>query len=131
MNPDRTLKTNLSDLLYGSKSPAKKVGVIVHIFKPAKPHRPWDACCYIHAADSARLFETNNVRSHMYADDSMIDGMCHLTVQLQRQMSAYVDDVAIWKHCSRLQLNTAKTEVTRCTLEALSLIHISEPTRPY
>jgi len=45
-----------------------------------------------------------------------IYGVCHSTgdAQLQQQMSACIDDVAVWMWSNRLQLNTAKTEVIWC-----------------
>jgi len=39
MNLDNTPRTRLSDLLYGSKSPAEK-WAWTGIFKPAEPHSP-------------------------------------------------------------------------------------------
>jgi len=52
-----------------------------------------------------------------YADDTQIYAVRHPTgtTQLQQQMSACIDDVAMWMRSNRLQLNTAKTEVIWCS----------------
>ena len=49
--------------------------------------------------------------SHAYADDTQIYGFCPLSAisVLQEQMSACLDEVALWMRSNRLQLNTAKT----------------------
>ena len=61
--------------------------------------------------------ESNHLRPHLYADDTQIYAVCHPTgiTQLQQQMSACIDDVAMWMRSNRLQLNTAKTEVIWCS----------------
>jgi len=71
----------------------------------------------LYTADLLRLVELNNLRPHLYADDTQIYGFCHPTgtAQLQQQMSACIDDVAMWMRSNRLQLNTAKTEVLWCS----------------
>jgi hypothetical protein len=70
----------------------------------------------LYTADLLRLIERHNLRPHAYADDTQIYGSCPPsdTPNLQEQMSACIDDVALWMRSNRLQLNTAKTEVLWC-----------------
>ena len=51
----------------------------------------------LYTADLLRLVQLNNLRPHLYADDTQIYGFCHPTgtAQLQHQMSACIDDVAM------------------------------------
>jgi len=67
----------------------------------------------LYIADLLRLIETHNLRRHRYADDTQIYGSCPPSgiPELHEQMSACVDDVALWTRSNRLQLNTGKTEV--------------------
>jgi len=67
----------------------------------------------LYIADLLRLIETHNLRPHGYADDTQIYGSCPPSgiPEIQEQMSACVDDVALWTRSNRLQLNTGKTEV--------------------
>jgi len=78
---------------------------------------PWTDLVLLYTADLRRLMESNHLRPHLYADDTQIYAVCHPTgtAQLQQQMSACIDDVAMWMRSSRLQLNTAKTEVIWCS----------------
>ena len=70
----------------------------------------------LYAADLLRLVKSHNLHPHSYADDTQIYGFCPAADAplLQEQMSACVDDVAVWMQSNRLQLNTAKTEVLWC-----------------
>ena len=54
---------------------------------------------------------------HAFADDTQIYGFCQPSgiSALQEQMSACIDDVALWMGSNRLQLNTAKTELLWCS----------------
>ena len=71
----------------------------------------------LYTADLLRLVESNHLRPHLYADDTQIYAVCHPTgtTKLLEQMSACIDDVAMWMRSNRLQLNTAKTEVIWCS----------------
>ena len=70
----------------------------------------------LYMADLLWLIGHHNLRPHLYADDTQIYGFCCPTAaaQLQQQVSACIDDVAVWMQSNRLQLNTAKTEVLWC-----------------
>jgi len=58
-----------------------------------------------------RLIERHNLHPHAYADDTQINGFCPPSAisVLHEQMSACLDEVALWMRSNRLQLNTAKT----------------------
>ena len=58
----------------------------------------------LYIADLLRLIETHNLRPHGYADDLQIYGSCRPSgiPELQEQMSACVDDVALWTRSNRL-----------------------------
>jgi hypothetical protein len=49
----------------------------------------------------------------MYADDTPVRGWCarSKSSELQERLTACISDVAAWIYASRLQLNTAKTEL--------------------
>jgi len=70
----------------------------------------------LYTADLLRLIERHNLHPHAYADDTQIYGFCPPSAisVLQDQMSACLDEVALWMSSNRLQLNTAKTEVLWC-----------------
>jgi hypothetical protein len=70
----------------------------------------------LYTAELLRLIERFNLRPHAFADDTQIYGSCSPSdaPQLQVQMSACIDAVALWMKSNRLQLNTAKTEVLWC-----------------
>jgi len=70
----------------------------------------------LYTTDLLRLIEGHNLHPHAYADDTQIYGFCppSATSVLLEQMSACLDDVALWMRSNRLQLNTAKTEVLWC-----------------
>ena len=53
---------------------------------------------------------------HLYADDTQIYGFCCLSkvCALQDNVSACIDDVAVWMKSNRLQLSATKTEVLWC-----------------
>ena len=57
-----------------------------------------------------------NLRAHLYADDTQIYGFCcpSKVCALQDNVSACIDDVAVWMKSNRLQLNATKTEVLWC-----------------
>ena len=63
----------------------------------------------LYAADLLRLVKSHNLHPHSYADDTQIYGFCPAADAplLQEQMSACVDDVAVWMQSNRLQLNTS------------------------
>ena len=67
----------------------------------------------LYTADLLRLIERHSLHPHAYADDTQIYGFCPPSAisVLQEQMSACLDEVALWMRSNRLQLNTAKTEV--------------------
>ena len=71
----------------------------------------------LYTADLLQLVESNHLCPHLYASDTQIYAVCHPTgtTQLQQQMSACIDDVAMWMRSNRLQLNAAKTEVICCS----------------
>ena len=52
----------------------------------------------LYTADLRRLMESNHLRPHLYADDTQIYAVYHPTgtTKLQQQMSACIDDVAMW-----------------------------------
>jgi len=60
--------------------------------------------------------ESNHLRPHLYDDDTQIYTVCHRTgtTKLQQQMTACIDDVAMWMRSNQLRLNTAKTKVNWC-----------------
>ena len=72
----------------------------------------------LYRADLLRLIEGHNLHLHVYADDTQIYCFCFCPPSaisvFQEQMSACLDEVALWIHSNRLQLNTAKTEVLWC-----------------
>ena len=77
---------------------------------------PWtDSVLTLHAELSWPI-EHHDLHPHMYVDDTHIYGFCHQTKasQLQRQLSACIDDIALWMQSNQLQLNTAKTEDLCC-----------------
>jgi len=67
----------------------------------------------LYTDDLLRLIESHNLHPHGYANDTQIYGFCSPagTLTLQEQVSACIDDVALWMRSNRLQLNTRKTEV--------------------
>ena len=70
----------------------------------------------LYTADLLRLIERHNLHPHAYADDMQIYGFCPPSAIsiLQEQMSACLDEVALWMRSNRIQLITAKTEALRC-----------------
>ena len=70
----------------------------------------------LYTADLLRLIQDNELRPHLYADDTQISGSCRpdSTGQLLTRVSACVGDVAAWMKSNRLQLNAAKTEALWC-----------------
>jgi len=72
--------------------------------------------CLLYTADLLRLIESHNLHPHGYADDTQIYGFYSPadTLALQEQVSACIDDVALWMRSNRLKLNTGKTEVFWC-----------------
>jgi len=49
--------------------------------------------------------------------------------KLQMQVSACIDEVALWMHSNRLQLNTAKTEILWCATNRRQHLILQTPTR--
>jgi len=70
----------------------------------------------LYTADVLRLIERYNVHPHGYADDTQAYGFCSPSScwELREQVSACLDEVALWMRSNRLQLNTSKTEVLWC-----------------
>jgi len=70
----------------------------------------------LYTADLLRLVDKYQLCPHFYADDTQIYGSCPPSAasQLQEQVSACVDEVALWMRSNRLQLNASKTEVLWC-----------------
>jgi len=68
----------------------------------------------LYTADLLWLVKSYHLCLYLYTDGIQIYGACHMTgtAQLQQQMSACIDKVALWMRSNQLQLNTAKTEVT-------------------
>ena len=66
-----------------------------------------------YTADVLRLIERHNLHPHGYADDTQVYGFCSPSScwELREQVSACLDEVALWMRSNRLQLNTSKTEV--------------------
>ena len=78
---------------------------------------PWICSfCTLYSADLAKLVESHGV--HLNADDTQVYGFSSPSSadQLQKRMSACIDDVTNWMSSNRLQLNASKTEITWCTL---------------
>jgi len=71
----------------------------------------------MYIADLVALIEKHGFCPHLYADDTEIYGSIrHSTVNdLERRLSACIDDVYRWMQSNRLQLNTSKTELLWCT----------------
>ena len=71
----------------------------------------------MYSADLAKLVESHGFRVHLYADDTHVYGFSSPSSadQLQKRMSACIDDVANCMSSNRLQLNASKTEIMWCT----------------
>ena len=68
--------------------------------------------CQPHCVDEGHGF-----CPHLYADDTQVYGSCRPPAMhdLQRRLSACIDDIHNWMQVNRLQLNTNKTELIWCT----------------
>jgi hypothetical protein len=60
-----------------------------------------------------KLILQHGLMSHLYADDTQIDGGCRLSdfESFSRKVLVCVAEVAAWMRCSRLQLNVDNTEL--------------------
>jgi hypothetical protein len=85
----------------------------------------------LYAADLIHLIERHSLHLHIYADDTQVYGSCSLTDvrQLQSRVSSCVDDIASWKQCNRLKLNTENTEVLWCATSRRQHQLSTTPTR--
>jgi len=74
----------------------------------------------LYTADLLLLVESNNLRPHLYTDDTQIYRVCHPTgtIQLQQQMSACTDDVAMWMRCNRLPTQHSQDRVLVVLIES-------------
>ena len=65
----------------------------------------------LYTADLLLLIADHGLCSHLYADDTHAD-VCSpsASLQLQNDISGCIDDVAVWMHSNRLQLNDESTE---------------------
>jgi len=70
----------------------------------------------LYTADILGVVRNRNLHAHLYVDDTQIYGFCcpSKVSALQDNVSACIDDVAIWMKSNRLQLNATKTEVLSC-----------------
>jgi len=62
----------------------------------------------LYTADLLSLIERHGFIPHLYADDTQILGSCRPSAS--QDLSACIDEVAMWMRSNRLQLNAAKTE---------------------
>ena len=73
----------------------------------------------LYTADLIGLIEGHDLRPHLYADDTQVQGSCRpgAAAQLQQKMSTCLDSVADWMRANRLQLNAEKTEILWCATQ--------------
>ena len=67
----------------------------------------------LYTANLTHIMQSNNLTSHLYADDTQIYGWCKPQdfEALQTKMSSCLDEVSRWMRSNRLQLNESITEV--------------------
>jgi len=66
----------------------------------------------LYIADLMSLIEDRDLCLHLYTNDTQICGFCSPSASLHNNnLSVCIDDVVVWMHSNRLQLNTTKTEI--------------------
>jgi len=71
----------------------------------------------LYVADLLQLVKQHQLYPHAYADDTQIYGFCRPSevANLSSRMSNCIDEISAWMKVNRLQLNTSKSEVRRCS----------------
>ena len=73
----------------------------------------------LYVADLAAVISQHGLSPHQYADDAQIYGSCSPTDlhAFSLKVSEFLNDVASWMRCNRLQLNPGKTELLWCSTD--------------
>jgi len=68
---------------------------------------------------SVAVYLHHGLSPQQHADDTHIYGSCSLIDihAFSQKVSEYVNDIASWMRCNRLQLNPGKTELLRCSTD--------------